>query len=35
MLNITNNRIDSFIKIDQFKSTAIFNRQKHYQYIRK
>ncbi len=35
MLNITNNRIDSILKLDQFKSTAIFNEQKHYQVIRK
>ena len=35
MLNITNNRIDTFLKIDQFKSTAVFNQQKHYQVIRK
>ena len=35
MLNITNNRIDTFLKMDQFKSTAVFNQQKHYQVIRK
>ncbi|PDS24292.1 HlyD family secretion protein [Flavobacterium branchiophilum] len=35
MLNISNNRIDQFIKLDQFKSTAIFKQQKHYLMIRK
>lgn len=35
MLNITNNRIDTFLKMGQFKSTAVFNQQKHYQVIRK
>lgn len=35
MLNITKNRIDQFVKIDEFKSTAIFKEQKHYKVIRK
>lgn len=35
MLNISNNRIDQFIKLDQFKSTAIFKQEKHYLMIRK
>jgi multidrug resistance efflux pump len=35
MLNITKNRIDPFVKIDEFKSTEIFKQQKHYLVIRK
>ena len=35
MLNISNNRIDSFIKVDEFLSTKVFKQQKHYQIIRK
>ncbi len=35
MLNITKNRIDPFVKIDEFKSTEIFKQQKHYIVIRK
>lgn len=35
MLNITKNRIDQFVKIDEFKSTAIFKEQKYYKVIRK
>ena len=35
MLNITKNRIDQFVKIDEFKSTAILKEQKYYKVIRK
>jgi multidrug resistance efflux pump len=35
MLNISNNRIDPFVKIDEFKSTTVFKKPKHYQIIRK
>lgn len=35
MLNITKNRIDPFVKIDEFKSIEIFKQQKHYLVIRK
>ncbi|MBP6001635.1 MAG: HlyD family efflux transporter periplasmic adaptor subunit [Flavobacterium sp.] len=35
MLNISNNRIDPFVKIDEFKSTTVFKHPKHYQIIRK
>ena len=35
MLNITKNRIDQFIKLEQFKSGQIFKEQKHYKVIRK
>lgn len=35
MLNISKNRIDSFIKVDEFLSTKVFKQQKHYQIIRK
>ncbi len=35
MLNITKNRIDPFVKVDEFQSTTVFRQQKHYQIIRK
>ena len=35
MLNITKNRIDQFVKLEQFKSGQIFKEQKHYKVIRK
>ncbi len=35
MLNITNNRINPFVKVDEFQSTTVFRQQKHYQIIRK
>ena len=35
MLNITKNRIDPFVKMDEFKSIEIFKQQKHYLVIRK
>ena len=35
MLNISKNRIGNFIKIEDFKSTQIFNKQKDYKVIRK
>lgn len=35
MLNISNNRIDPFVKIDEFKSTTVFKHPKHYLIIRK
>ncbi len=35
MLNITKNRIDQLINLEQFKSGAIFKEEKHYQVIRK
>lgn len=35
MLNITKNRIDPFVKMDEFKSIEIFKQQKHYLIIRK
>ena len=35
MLNITNNRINPFVKVDEFQSTTVFHQQKHYQIIRK
>jgi multidrug resistance efflux pump len=35
MLNISNNRIDPFVKVDEFLSTTVFKKQKHYQIIRK
>jgi multidrug resistance efflux pump len=35
MLNISNNRIDPFVKIDEFKSANVFKHPKHYQIIRK
>ncbi len=35
MLNITNNRINPFVKVDEFQSTTVFCQQKHYQIIRK
>ena len=35
MLNISKNRIGNFIKIEDFKSTQIFNKQKDYKVSRK
>jgi len=35
MLNITNNRIDSFINKEQFQSMRLFKEKKHYKIIRK
>ena len=35
MLNITKNRIDQFVKLEQFKSGQIFKEQKHYKVIQK
>ncbi|MFY8096513.1 MAG: HlyD family secretion protein [Flavobacterium sp.] len=35
MLNITKNRIDQLVNLEQFKSGEIFKEQKHYQVIRK
>ena len=35
MLNISKNRIDQLVKLEQFKSGQIFKEQKHYQIIRK
>jgi multidrug resistance efflux pump len=35
MLNITNNRINPFVKVDEFQSTTVFRQQKHYLIIRK
>lgn len=35
MLNITNNRINPFVKVDEFQSTTVFRQQKHYEIIRK
>lgn len=35
MLNITNNRINPFVKVDEFQSTTVFCQQKHYKIIRK
>ncbi|WP_396209204.1 HlyD family secretion protein [Flavobacterium sp.] len=35
MLNISKNRINPLVKVDEFKSTAVFKQPKHYQIIRK
>jgi multidrug efflux pump subunit AcrA (membrane-fusion protein) len=35
MLNISKNSINLLVKVDEFKSTAVFKQPKHYQIIRK
>jgi multidrug resistance efflux pump len=35
MLNISKNSINPLVKVDEFKSTAVFKKPKHYQIIRK
>jgi multidrug resistance efflux pump len=35
MLNISKNSINLLVKVDEFKSTAVFKQSKHYQIIRK